>query len=104
MVPLYYKEISDLYHSELGMKEAKGGEVIPLVVLAREMRGGKDWTVPEKQVFLDLIVHIHSITVRDAAVAARNKDGSDLSSWLTKRKWLYFISAERRKNGGGENV
>ena len=40
----------------------------------------------------------------EADVAARNKDGSDLSSWLTKRKWLYFASDERRKDGGGENI
>ena len=64
VVPLYLGEISDLYHKELGMKEAKGGGVIPLAVLAREMKGNAEWGVPDKQVFLDLIAHLHSVTVR----------------------------------------
>ena len=38
----------------------------------------------------------------DVSVAARNKVEDNLSSWLTKRKWLYFASDERRKDGGDE--
>ena len=66
--PLLMSDVSDLYQEELGFKELKGGEVLPLVVLAREMRGDWDWSVPDKQLFLDLVAHLHSVTVRDAAL------------------------------------
>ena len=66
VVPLYLAEVSDLYQVELGNREAKGGSVLPLVVLAREMRGTSEWNVPDKKTFLDLIAHLHSVTVRDA--------------------------------------
>ena len=66
--PLLLTELSDLYHTELGTRSTKGGAVIPLVVLSREMRGNHEWVVPERQLFLDLVVHLHSVTVRDAAL------------------------------------